>query len=490
MRDRWLKFKIMKRIFIILLAIFSIVNCSKDNGENNISDETLTKSLTIFFVNDQHGQLDNFSKIKYIVDKEKQNTNVIVACSGDIFSGNPVVDNYPEKGYPMIDIMNKVGFDISVIGNHEFDYGESILTERIEQSDFEWICANVDMGNTGIPQPFDYKTLSVGDLKVTFLGLLETNGKSDATIPSTHPLKIQGITFERPEYVVSQYSNIKEQENSDLYIALTHLGHDGYDSKLGDYQLAQQFPYFDLIIGGHSSKLLDTIANNIPIFQAGSYLDYVGKIELDVKNKKVENISCELINLNTYNDFDTELNADIDEYNQSMAVVLNEVIGFSQIFHERFQVGCFYTDALRERLEVDVTFQNSGGIRSYLNEGDITVREIYEIDPFNNGIIIFNMSVSEIKSFLMGTQTWYCFSGIQIEQIGTDIKLSYLNGDVIPDNTMLTVGINDYIAAVEESYFPTGNIQSFTTAEAIIYYLKNINNTVNYPNCDHYFKYQ
>ena len=102
--------------------MFSYVSCSKDNGKNkDKSDETITKNLTIFFVNDQHGQLDNFSKIKYIIDKEKQETNVIVACSGDMFSGNPVVDNYPEKGYPMIDVMNKVGFDITVFGNHEFD---------------------------------------------------------------------------------------------------------------------------------------------------------------------------------------------------------------------------------------------------------------------------------------------------------------------------------------------------------------------------------
>jgi len=475
----------LKKTYILLFALFLLISCKKDNNE------PIAKNLTIFFVNDQQGQIDNFSKVKHIIDKERQEADVIVTCEGDIFSGNPVVDNYEEKGYPMIDIMNKVGFDISVIGNHEFDYGVSILAERIEQADFDWVCANVDMGNTDIPQPYKYKTLSVGDLKVTFLGLLETNGKPNATIPSTHPLKIQGITFERPENVVSQYSNIKEQENSDLYIALTHLGHNGYDGNLGDFQLAQQFPYFDLIIGGHSSQIIDTIVNNIPIFQAGSYLKYLGKIELKVKNKKVEGLNYELINLSTYPDFDTELQADIDEYNINMADVLNEVIGFSQVYHKKYQVGCFYTDALRERLEVDVTFQNYGGIRSDLNEGDITVREIYEIDPFNNGTIIFNMSVSEIKNFLMGIESWVCYSGILIEQIGSNVQVNNLNGNIIPDTTFLTVGINDYIPAVNDSYFPTnGNIQSFTTAEAIIFYLRNINNEVNYPNCDHYFKYQ
>ncbi len=475
----------LKKTYILLLALFLIICCKNDNNE------ALTKNLTIFFVNDQHGQIDNFSKVKHIIDKERQEANVIVACGGDLFSGNPVVDNYEEKGYPMIDIMNEVGFDISAIGNHEFDYGESILAERIEQANFDWLCANADMGNTNITQPYSYKTLSIGELKVTFLGLIETNGSLSATIPSTHPYKIQDVIFERPENVVSQYSNIKDQEGSDLYIALTHLGHNGRVGELGDFQLAQQFPYFDLIIGAHSHRVIDTIVNNIPIFQAGSNLKYLGKIELKVKNEKVEGLNYELINLSTYPDYDTELQDDIDEYNNIMAEVLNEVIGFSQSYHASYQVGCFYADALRERLGVDVTFQNSGGVRSDLDQGDITVGEIYEIDPFNNGTMIFNMPVSEIKNFLIGTQSGYFYSGIQIEQIGSNIMFSYPNGNVIDDTSFLTVGINDYIPAVNDSYFPTnGNIQSFTTAEALMFYLLNINNVVNYPICDHYFRYQ
>ena len=112
----------MRPYFAFLIVfLIGILSCKKTN-----TPDTEPKNLTIFFVNDQHGQLENFAKIKHIVDKEKEETNVILACSGDIFSGNPVVDNYPEKGYPIIHIMNEVGFDISVLGNHEFDYGESI----------------------------------------------------------------------------------------------------------------------------------------------------------------------------------------------------------------------------------------------------------------------------------------------------------------------------------------------------------------------------
>lgn len=480
----------MKNISIILLVIFSFVSCSKDNGKNkDKSDETIIKNLTIFFINDQHGQLDNFSKIKHIIDEEKQETNVIVACSGDMFSGNPVVDNYPKKGYPMIDVMNKVGFDISVFGNHEFDYGEANLKNRVEQADFDWVCANIDMGSTGIPEPSEYKTLDIDNLKVTFLGLVETGGKANATIPSTHPLKVQNFTFERPENVVSQYSDIKEQENSDLYIVLSHLGHNSYSGALGDFQLASQFPYFDLIIGGHSHHKIDTIINNIPVFQAGAYLNYLGKIELLVKDKKINSINFTLIDLNTYTEYDSELKKVIDDYNN--LPYLSEVIGFSHIYHDISRVGCFYTDALKDIMNVDVSFQNTGGVRSYLDEGDITKREIFEIAPFNNGTVIYNMSITEIKTFLKGSGSGFYYSGIQIERIGDDIQIKDSIGIIITDNTILSLGINDYIPAVHDTYFPAnGNIQSLTTAETIISYLVNVNSQVNYPNCDHYFRYQ
>jgi 2',3'-cyclic-nucleotide 2'-phosphodiesterase (5'-nucleotidase family) len=389
----------------------------------------------------------------------------------------------------MIDLMNSVGFDISAVGNHEYDYGESTLTDRMEQADFDWICANVDMGSTGIPEPLEYSTISIDGLKVTFLGLVETNGKENATIPSTHPWKVQNLTFQRPENVVAQYSDLKEQEDSDLYIALTHLGAEGYGGNLGDNQLASQFPFFDLIIGGHSHQKFTTTVNNIPIFQAGSYLNYLGKIELTVKDKIVNVIDFELINLNIYDEIDTEIKAVIDEYND--LPYLNEVIGYSHSFHDKQSVGCFYTDAMKGTMNTDVTFQNSGGIRSILDEGDITNREIFEISPFNNGTIIFDMSIAEIKAFLIGSGSGFYYSGIRISQMGSEIQIMDLNDNILPDNTLLTVGVNDYLPAVHEEYFPAGgDTQSLTCAETIISYLVNINSEVNYSNCDHYFSYQ
>jgi len=475
--------KLFKQLLLIFSFSLFIFGCSKeDNNAIPISQDEI-KEVTIFHINDQHGKLDNFAKIKHIIDEEKESNNVFVVCSGDIFSGNPVVDNHEEKGFPMIDLMNKVGFDVATIGNHEFDYGELILKDRFLQSQFDWVCANVDMNSTGIPEPNEYISLTKNNVKITFLGLVETNGKENDIIPSTHPWRVQNLSFQEYSTIAPNYSQIKQNEDSDLYIALTHLG------EYSDKQLANNNPYFDLIIGGHSHSKTNTIVNNIPIFQAGSNLKYLGKIKLSIKNKKIENLTYNLIDLESYSNFDSTTKNLIDSYKDDAN--LDQIIGYSEAYHSRSEVGYLYTDILRNEMNVDLTFQNTGGVRADLDEGDILKQEIYAFDPFNNGSVSYTMSVSEIKSFLKNSGSGFYYSGVQISQNNNEIVIKNLNNEVLSNTNNLTVGLNDYIPAVYDSYFTnTPTYKPYTTAEAIINYLENSTATINYTNLNNYYKFE
>lgn len=470
---------------VFIISLFYLTACSKEESTDiQIISE---KNLTIFITNDIHGKIDNFAKVKYLVDQEKENTNVLLTNAGDIFSGNPIVDNYPEKGFPIIDLMNKVGYDISVIGNHEFDYGETNLKNRMQQAEFKWVCANVNTQSSVIPQPSPYTNITIDGIKISFLGLVETDGKENDIIPSTHPWRVQNLTFQNPEDVVTNYANVKNEENSDLYIALTHIGHTKNNS-LGDFQLANQFPYFDLIIGGHSNGKIDTVINDIPVFQAGNNLNYIGKIELTIKDKKVQNINYTLIDLNAITNEDAAIRNKIDDYNDEP--FFKEVIGFSEINHDKFKTGNFAVDALRLHLGVDVAFQNNGGVRSILNNGEITKKEIFQILPFNNPMIIYNMKVSEIKNFLKGSRSGFYYAGVIFEKTNNDIVVKDLNGNILPNSTILTVGVNDYTPAVFDTYFPTPTtIKSETDAETVINYLENNNNQINYSLSNNFIRF-
>jgi len=468
--------KIIRTILLASLLIFSA--CSKKNDVL----PTQSQHLTIFCVNDVHGQIDNFSKVKHIVDDERQTTNVLVVSAGDLFSGNPVVDNYDEKGFPLIDIMNEIGFDISALGNHDFDYGPETLKARIEQSSFPWICANAVAKKSGLHQFDAYTTLTIHNLRITFLGLLETNGSNTEIIPSSHPWRVAEYTFTPAENMIGDFESLKTQENADLLIALSHLG------EYSDFQMAIENSFIDVIIGGHTHAKTDTILNNIPIVQAGGYLNYLGKIELEIHNKALQSSNFTIINLNNYTESDAGLQALINEYNDWPE--LYDKIGYAEEDHSAAATGCFYTHALREYMNADVSFQNTGGVRSLLKKGTITKRDIYEISPFNNGTVLYKMSVEEIKAFLKGSGSGFYYSGISIQKAGSEIIIRDELGRTIPENYVLKVGINDYIPAVHSLYFPAkGEIQPLTAAETIIAFLESNTNPIKFSNCYNYFRY-
>ena len=470
----------MNRItYLVALIVLTIIfSCQPSGNQQNQKEK-----LTIFFVNDVHGRLNDFAKVKHIVDQAKKETSVLLVSAGDMFSGNPIVDQYDPKGYPIIDIMNQVGFDISVLGNHEFDYGIKVLQDRMQQADFEWVCANINTTGTVLDQPDPFKTLSINDVKVTIVGLLETDGKPHDIIPNTHPWRVADLDFDRFTDITNGYQKLKESENSDVLIALTHLG------QKSDRILANKFPFFDVIIGGHTNHLSTETTNGIPTLMAGNKLSHLGRIDLEIEGHEVVGFDAQLTDLSAYEDIDEELMKAIDIYNDTPK--FEEVIGEALTHHNVSELGCFYTKAIMEYMEVDMSFQNNGGIRAELDQGPISKLEIYNIDPFNNGTVVFTWTGKEVRQFFMETEMELHVSGMTLERNNGDLILRDREGLIIKDSQEVTIGINDYIPSVYDAYFSyeEADVKELTTAETMIQYLKTMNSTVDHEGCDHKFKY-
>ena len=144
--------------FLFLPLVILMWSCGNEPSPNSVQDPELeTTEVVLFALNDMHGKIDRFSKVKPFIDEAKEvSDKVFFVSGGDVFSGNPIVDFHPEKGSPIIDVMGAVGMDVSVLGNHEFDYGQEVLNSRLAQATFPFICANVQ--NTGgvlaTPDPY------------------------------------------------------------------------------------------------------------------------------------------------------------------------------------------------------------------------------------------------------------------------------------------------------------------------------------------------
>ena len=261
-----------------------------------------------------HATIDNFPKLAYIVDSlHAIYPDMLLVGAGDNQTGNPVNDQYPEKGLPMIELMNAVGFDLSAVGNHEFDSRPEGFSNLTHKANFDFICANMSTNDSHNMKVNPYKIITLPNgLKLAFLGLLQINQNG---IPDSHPDNVKGFTFRSPFETAPEYLYLKDQ--SDIFIALTHLGFEN------DVQLAETMPAgIDLIIGGHSHTKVEKeqIHNGILITQAENKLKYGTLIKLTIKSDGTLQRNMELIDIKNSKNEKPSIRAMVDKYNDNPAL--------------------------------------------------------------------------------------------------------------------------------------------------------------------------
>jgi len=440
------------------------------------------ETVVIFAINDPHSEIENFAKIKPLIDAEKaKNEKVYFVSGGDLFSGNPIVDYHKDKGYPMIDMLNKTQLDVSVIGNHEFDYGQAILNDRLDQANFPFICDNVS-GGTGKLGNIQGSTIITKDsFSIAFVGVVETG--SPGGYPLTHPKKIQGLSFTEGLDSFENYKDLKINDDVDLIVALTHYG------SYKDEEILENYDFVDLVIGGHNNQEYGVAYANGYKVMSGVNLEKISKTTLTVTNKQITNFKFELINLSDPNlAVDNSLSIDIDTYFNNPNFYTN--IGSSLSTLSGNSTGCFYTDALQVISDSDMVIQNSGGIRDRIYEGIITPFSIYSIDPFGNGFDTYTMTVSELRNFLNEYPSSYSYSldaSFKVFKNENNEFIFFKNDILLLDNSQVTLSLNDYISSVFPNLLPTNPSYSFpfTTADYIIEYLTNhTDQPIDYLDCN------
>ena len=446
------------------------------------SQETKPKKPTeiiILHTNDMHAKIDNMAKLAYLADSLRRfHPFVFLVAAGDNFTGNPVVDMVPEKGYPMIDLMNLCGFNVSALGNHEFDMGQELLNKRLDQAGFPFICCNIDVSGSLIKQLQPFLVLTTGTgISIALLGIIQLD---DNGLPSADPSKMKGIKFFSGLSKAREYTWLKERYG--ILIGLTHLGVED------DVLLADSMPQFDMIIGGHSHTLLEKpiMENGVMIVQAGSNLSNIGKTTLMVEDGHVTGRGDEVIPVSLLKNEKNEIRQLIDQYNNNKE--FEQVVGIAEKPIEGAdELGSMMTDAITNQLKVDFAFQNKGGIRVHsLSEGNITLKDVYRLDPFNNQIILFSMKPDEIQSLIC-----YGFQHekeIDLQVSGMSYKLTDdgnrnckivemfdKSGNPLDPSREYSVAMNNYIAVTYKfNHTDPGTATVLTTAETLISYLKSM----------------
>ena len=473
------------KIFRFSLSILALSFALTVNAAND------TTKIVILSVNDMHAKIDNFPKFKSLVDSIRSvHKHVLLLSAGDIFTGNPIVDQYPEPGYPIIELMNLSGFNASALGNHEFDYGQDVLAKRVDQANFPFLVANLSFESPEAPEikPYIIHRLDNG-IKIGILGLIQIN---EAGLPDTHPAKLTGIKFERGIDKALQFKWLAD--STDVLIGLSHLGFED------DVLLAGKMGEFDLITGGHTHTLVTAPKeyNNVMVMQAGSNLKYVSMTTLTLSGNIVIKKEAQLLSVSNHKGSDSAMVAMITGYNDNKE--LNQVIGAAiYTLSGKNELGSLMTDAMTAISPLEIAFQNNGGIRiDMIPQGNITIKDVYQLDPFGNEIIHFKLSAAEIKSlisnsFNRGKEIDLQVSGISYtviqdkDGLASDIVITLPDGTSPDDNRIFNTGLSSYLASSYEfDHKDMGRSLYTITAEALINFIR-ANKEINYQGVNRTF---
>ena len=455
---------------VLFLVLRNQPQIESKQGEAPVvaQDET---EIVILSVNDMHASIDQFPKFATMVDSLRAiYPDMQLFSAGDNRTGNPVNDQYDPVNYPMIELMNQTGFDLCALGNHEWDANIDNLRNDIERAKFPFLCANVSIPDAVNLNIKPFVTYECQGVKMAVIGMIEVRHDG---IPGAHPKNLTKVSFQRAYDVLPEYKYLRRQ--NDIVILLSHCGLED------DIELAQANPWLDAIIGGHSHTLIENPSetNGVLITQSGSHLKYATLVKLRVKDHKVVGKEAVVLNVNKVRREKPEIKQLVGKFNDSPS--LNEAIATAKTkFETPEELGCMMTDALREVSGADFAFQNTGGVRvDYLKRGPITVKDVYSIDPFNNDVVMFQMTGEQVKKFILNSYRknggFPSFVSGMTYTVSDDGKSVWINMDGENFSTKKTykVVFNSYMAStVNIESVDEGRSMFMTSEEMMIEFLR------------------
>ena len=471
----------MKRIFFVLWAILQLT-VSFESCETPVNQGGKNATVAILSVNDMHSAIDMMPQFAAMVDSLRGvYPDLLVFSAGDNRTGNPINDQYDPVNYPMIALMNKVGFDLCAIGNHEWDGGIEALQRNIKDADFPFLCANVVLPKDMELDVKPFEVLHHQGLNIAVVGLLEIRHSG---IPGAHPMHFKNISFKKGIDVLPEYQYLRNQ--ADIFILLSHLGFED------DLEVAERFPMFDAIIGGHSHTLIEKPEkhNGVLVTQAGSSLRNATLTLFEVQNGKLVSVTAQTLDVKQFRKRNAEVQAMLDKFNSDPR--FNEALATATTsFENREELGCMITDGIRSVSGADFAFNNTGGIRiDRLKKGPITVKDVYNIDPFSNEIVVYTMTGAQLERFIMDTYKkngrYPSYVSGMTYTVRTDADHYPKSVDIKPDKGRFSkdakykVAMNSYMAStVRFESLDDGESQFMTSEEMTIKYLKD-KKTVSY----------
>jgi 5'-nucleotidase len=431
--------------------------------------------LTILQINDVYSTVpvDGLGGLARVATFKRQvaaaGRTPLLLLAGDFLSSSVASSVF--KGEQMIAALNAAGLDMATLGNHEFDFGDDLLIQRMREAKWTWLISNVIDTRTNKPigDAAPYVVRTFGTMKVGFIGLcLDTTEISGLRLTHTRILD--------PLQAAARYLPILKREGATVIVALTHLAF------ATDRALVERFPEIDVVVGGHEHYVITATENRSLISKAGSDAKWVARIDInrvaraDGRGEGTLERFFELIPITADIADEPTTAAVVNDYEKRLGPALDVTVGTSRVpldansvrmRADETNLGDLVADALRAGANADVGLINAGGIRGdrVFSAGPLTRRSLLAMLPFGNvlckvevpGRVILAALNHGVEKLPASAGQFPQVSGLTMtvdarKPAGDRVTEVRIGGQPIDQNRTYTVALPDFVLKGGDGY--------------------------------------
>lgn len=373
------------------------------------------KVITVFATSDIHGHLEPYkasgmereigglSKMsKIIKDFRNKQPNTLLVDGGDAPYNTNIANLF--EGASTIEVMNEMEYDAMVLGNHDFDFPFDVMKRNAGNAKFPFLSANTYFEE----QYPDFLSPSivteVDGVKIGIVGVTD-----DMSHVYTHPNNVKGITFkEQFEATQNAIDDIKDE--TDIIITLAHIHGN-------NPVLPTKVKGMDIEIGGGQDVV--GFPQNIEgtwLISPGKHAEVLNQININVLNNEMIGLNFAHIFLTENLESDPVVEDIIGKYRSQLDEKMKAVVGESSVALDgergtvrmkESNLANLIADSLLDIADADIALQNGGGVRASIDEGPITMNEVYSVLPFDNTVVVVEATGETIWKTLEHGVSWY-----------------------------------------------------------------------------------
>lgn len=406
--------------------------------------------ITVLYTNDEHGWIaaDNrrggaAGMLTRWREQEGYTDDgpFLVLSGGDLWTG-PALSTWFD-GEPAVDVMNVMGYDAAVIGNHEFDFGREGLRLRGDQAEFAFLGANALDASSGAPidEVLPYVIEEVAGVQVGIIGL--ASRRTPQTTMPTHVAGIEFVDYDRTlERVVPQV----RAEGADVVLAITHLCVDEMRSLVATAARLD----VAMIGGGHCNDRVAEVVQGVALVEAAWQYAAYGRVDLtvDPASGDVRDVAVVLRD-NPPGPADAEVETILARWQAELDDELMVTIGYTEdgIKRGSYAMANMVMDAWLAAYPADVAMSNPGGFRQDIDRGEITLADVVGVMPFDNTLVDVALTGEQvIASYLHGSRR-PPIAGLEHEGAHYTV-----NGEPLDPKATYHVLVNDFMYAGGDGY--------------------------------------